>query len=340
MPSPSLSLLHTGGCNCTGGILPAKDGKVYPELYIWKHGGFFGCEGFIDDKLYCGCARACPNLGMSESTISGLREECPPYDGPPPYNSQHHCTDDFLSDQLAGGAEMDIYDALEAISGVITNEPAGAEPTVGAAVSAATNTTLRTAVAVLTLHRHTIRTKAVLINQALDLIDMFEASVHGPLFVKAGCPPHTIHGSLMQPKCARPGFLRVSVGAGDQHEIDRAMWHVQQLLMDYVYQEDDIAYSLPPCRRSIYEGRGWKTSTHFPGPAPAPEDSSVVHNVRIDASKLRNWGWSKSFSTSSHYRPTGLYLSPGMMAIVTVPASMVNTGFTIQVGVHVVSHVP
>ena len=38
------------GCTCTDGILPAKDGKIYPDLFIADSGYFTNCAFISDPK--------------------------------------------------------------------------------------------------------------------------------------------------------------------------------------------------------------------------------------------------------------------------------------------------
>ena len=144
--------------------------------------------------------------------------------------------------------------------------------------------------------------------QALDLVDVYEASDHGPLFLKPSAP-----GTFSR--------LRSDQSASDPHVIDRAMLFLQQTLIDYVYSPGALA----PCSRSTFEGRGWQTSRHYPGRADPPADGSVVHSVLVDGSLPRFWGVQVAFATEDARRPTGFYLSPGQVATVTVPESMIQT---------------
>ena len=95
------------------------------------------------------------------------------------------------------------------------------------------------------------------------------------------------------------------------------------------------------CGSCLFAGRGWLTSAYFPGASPLPDDAAVVHDVGINATVLRQWGRRAAFDTDTDVarKPTGLYLSPGAMARVRVPQSVVDAGgYTVLVGAHTRSH--
>ena len=112
------------------------------------------------------------------------------------------------------------------------------------------------------------------------------------------------------------------------------MLAVQQAIMDEVYN----AGVLSACSESIFRGRGWQTAKHFPGHAPPPENSAVVHQIKIQADVPKFWGRWVSYATDAAQKPTGLYLSPGEIATVTVPKALVNKGYKVLVGTQVYDH--
>jgi hypothetical protein len=51
-----------------------------------------------------------------------------------------------------------------------------------------------------------------------------------------------------------------------------------------------------------------------------PADPLVVHTVSINASMPRRWGRPAAFDQQPERQPTGLYVAPGALATVSVPA--------------------
>jgi hypothetical protein len=151
-----------------------------------------------------------------------------------------------------------------------------------------------------------------LVRKAFDLVDTFESSAGGPLFVGAHSP-----------------FTRV--GDDDGHELERAMLQVQQAIIDDVYNAGVLA----ECSRAVFVGRGWRTADYYPGAAPPPADATVVHSVVVKATVPEVWGKPVAFARDHAQRPTGLYLSPGAVATVTVPEIVVGKGYQVLVGAQV-----
>lgn len=149
-----------------------------------------------------------------------------------------------------------------------------------------------------------------MISQALDLVESYETSV-GPLFIN---------------KTTRGGFPRKPAGG---LELDRAMFAVQQGLIDYAFTPGNLRKY-----RQILNGAAFKTSSYFPGAVAAPTDPTAVHEVSINASQPACWGIPVMDNEKPARRPTGCYLAPGSVAEVTVPRSMLGKGFSIRVGAH------
>jgi hypothetical protein len=118
--------------------------------------------------------------------------------------------------------------------------------------------------------------------------------------------------------------------SNDGHSLARVMLQVQQAIVDWVYVSDNVQ----AC--SQLRGKRFRTADYFPGVAPAPTDPNRSYNVTVDATLRADWGNPVAFSKEPVRRPTGLYLSPGSVAEVSVPQSMVNAGFRILVGAHTV----
>ncbi len=149
-----------------------------------------------------------------------------------------------------------------------------------------------------------------IIGEALDLVASYETKV-GPLFMN---------------QTTRGGFPRKPAGG---LELDRAMFAVQQGLIDYAFTPGNLKTF-----NELLKGAAFKTSAYFPGAVDAPVDPTVVHEVSINASQPPCWGIPVMDNEKPARRPTGCYLAPGSVADVTVPQSIVGKGFTIRVGAH------
>jgi hypothetical protein len=148
------------------------------------------------------------------------------------------------------------------------------------------------------------------IREALDLVGCYEDTV-GPLFIN---------------EATRDGFPRKPTGG---LELDRAMFAVQQGIIDHAYTPGSLA-----AFRETLDGAAFRTSSYFPGPVDAPADPTAVHKVRINASHPPCWGIPVMYTELPARRPTGCYLAPGFIATVTVPRSLVGKGFSVRVGAH------
>lgn len=134
--------------------------------------------------------------------------------------------------------------------------------------------------------------------------------------------PNTVNGFSKDPAAA-PGL-----------EVERAMVALQQGILDYVFSPD--VYIDHPQHLN-----GWKFNTcyTFPGYVDPPADSSASHSTLIRANFADPDGANPYFEINSDQtdhalRPTGLYLSPGSIASVTVPDSLVGQGYYVKVGSH------
>ena len=117
-------------------------------------------------------------------------------------------------------------------------------------------------------------------------------------------------------------------------EVERAMVALQQGIFDVVFTQ------------AVYEDfpqhiNDWifNTCYTFPGYVDPPADSAVSHSIMIRANFSDPDGMNPYFDingdgTDHALRPTGLYLSPGSVASVTVPASLVGQDYYVRVGSH------
>jgi len=117
-------------------------------------------------------------------------------------------------------------------------------------------------------------------------------------------------------------------------EVERAMVALQQGIFDVVFTQ------------AVYEDfpqhiNAWifNTCYTFPGYVDPPTDSAISHSVMIRANFEDPDGMNPYFDingdgTDHALRPTGLYLSPGSIASITVPASLVGQDYYVRVGSH------
>lgn len=163
---------------------------------------------------------------------------------------------------------------------------------------------------------HEIRTGAsvFLINRAeletaIRLIDLYETD-YGPLFTDSG--------------------VRQFPASWDSN--NNALPRVMHQL--YLAVFDAVDATLIGERPDIAEGLSFRSTEYFPGSVPSPTDPDALYKVRINGSLDREWGSVGGYSTNAARRMTGAYLSPGSVAEIVVPESLVNAGYTVRVGGH------
>ncbi len=147
---------------------------------------------------------------------------------------------------------------------------------------------------------------------ALNLVTAYEDR-SGALFVT----PETSRG------------IKSSATGSDPMREPLAMAKVHQAVMDHAF----TASNAQNCSAEL-DGKRWQTSDYFPGRVASEPIPNAEHRPTIDATVPAVWGRPVAFSTQPAVRPTGLYLSAGGVAEVTVPDSMVGSGFELMVGAH------
>lgn len=152
---------------------------------------------------------------------------------------------------------------------------------------------------------------------ALNLVDVYEQT-HGPLFMNSK---------------TRGGFKR-TVTTSDGKEMERAMLVIQQTILDNIYGSSGATTACS----SVLNGRKWQTATFFPGGVSPPTDTSTSYSVAIKATHRQYWGRKVLLADEPLRKPTGLYLSPGGVATVTVPTSIVGKGYKVLIGAHTVNN--
>jgi hypothetical protein len=150
------------------------------------------------------------------------------------------------------------------------------------------------------------------LKQALAIVDQYE-SAHGAFFI----------GS------ATKGGFANKPGSSDGAELTRAVFALQQAIFDQAFNPTVFAKYRP-----ILEDKKFNTADFYPGKVKIAADASRTYTAQINASMPKFVGKPTAFSSTPALRPTGYYLAAGDTATVTVPAAMVNKGFTIQVGAH------
>ena len=169
-----------------------------------------------------------------------------------------------------------------------------------------------------------IDTNEDLLNKSIDLVDSYENGGGGPLFVNDNTTTKQGSWSVID---------RIGT-EGDGKEIHRGMLSIQQAILDKVYN----TWTAASCSSDLQD-HGWLTANHFPGAAPAPDNTTEVHSASINASVPAYWGQPVAFSSWPARRPTGFYLSPGIIGKVTVPQEIVDAGgYSVLVGAHTVDH--
>jgi Peptidase M60, enhancin and enhancin-like/N-terminal domain of M60-like peptidases len=147
---------------------------------------------------------------------------------------------------------------------------------------------------------------------ALAILDLYEKK-EGVLFVAAK---------------TKGGFQNMP-GSVDGFELARAVFALQQGIFDHAFNATTFAKY-----KQVLSAKKFNTSNFYPGAVKVPADTSKTYTAKINASMPKFTGIRSAWSTMPALRPTGYYLAAGDVATVTVPASMVNKGFTIQVGAH------
>lgn len=153
---------------------------------------------------------------------------------------------------------------------------------------------------------------AATITASFDLVTAYEnAPAYGPMW-GAGTPTQN-------------GFNRNNDNTQD---INWTVYQVMQGIMDDTYNSANLA-----THGGLISGYAFQSGDVFPGPVNAPINPGV-HNVSIDGSFIDTAGRDTQHWERPAVKATGTTLVPGSVATITVPASIVNKGYQIQVGTH------
>lgn len=134
--------------------------------------------------------------------------------------------------------------------------------------------------------------------------------------------PSTQYGFSKDPNLA-PGM-----------ELERAIIALQQAIFDFVFTTD--VYNDYPQHITDWVFEACNT---YPGYVAGPLDSTASYSIPILANFADPDGVNPFYDyngdgTEHALRPTGFYLAPGSVAIVTVPPSLVGQDYYIRVGSH------
>ena len=176
---------------------------------------------------------------------------------------------------------------------------------------------------VTTLSAAQLNAQATIINQNVTKLGTDAAVIADALSLVATY--ETKKGALFAAAPTKGGYLRAATG----FELPNAMLDLEQGIMDRTYTAASLAQN-----ESLLNGWKLRSSAHFPGSVTPPTDPSASRTVSINASQPKIWGAPVMYHDSDARRPTGCYLAPGSIGVVTVPASLVNKGFKVRVGAH------
>ena len=154
---------------------------------------------------------------------------------------------------------------------------------------------------------------AATITALLDLVTAYDTSTNatrkGPLWVARSLPK-------------RDAVI---------NDLPWTMFNVMQNIMDRIYTRETVA-----AHEALLGGFKFGSSANFPGPCAPPANPGNTHTATLSASYPNTFGRKTLADGPFTFarKPTGTYLAPGTIVTVTVPPSMVGTGYRIRVGCH------
>jgi Peptidase M60, enhancin and enhancin-like/N-terminal domain of M60-like peptidases len=138
-------------------------------------------------------------------------------------------------------------------------------------------------------------------------------------------------GAFFANTATKGGFSNEYYGVTSTN-IDRAVLTIQQSIHDSAYEPSTFLKY-----KDVLTGKKFNSSDWFPGKVKVAANPNTVYSVRINATMAEELDKRTAFAGEGAFarRPTGYYLAAGDTAKVTVPQSMVNKKFVIQVGANV-----
>lgn len=144
------------------------------------------------------------------------------------------------------------------------------------------------------------------ISAALDLVQTYD-KVLGPLWVARKMPDR----------------------AALTDDIHYTIFTTMQKIVDWTYTSNNLA-NYP----ALFNGFVFGSSANFPGACTPPTDPNKIETAIISADFPDTWGrptWDEKLPAR---KPTGTYLAPGSVGVVTVPPALVGKGYKVRVGGH------
>jgi len=140
-------------------------------------------------------------------------------------------------------------------------------------------------------------------------------------------------GAIFTTPSTEYGFSKDPVLAPGM-ELERAIIALQQAIFDFIFTTE--VYNNYPQHITDWWFNACNT---YPGYVASPSDSSAIYSIPILANFADPDGANPYYDingdgTEHALRPTGFYLAPGSVSIVTVPASLVGQDYYIRVGSH------
>jgi hypothetical protein len=138
-------------------------------------------------------------------------------------------------------------------------------------------------------------------------------------------------GAFFANTATKGGFSNEYYGATNTN-IDRAVLTIQQSIHDSAFEPSTFAKY-----KDVLAGKKFNSSDWFPGKVKVAANPNTIYSAKINATMAKDVDKRTAFSWEGAIarRPTGYYLAAGDVAKVTVPQSMVNKKFMIQVGASV-----
>lgn len=140
-------------------------------------------------------------------------------------------------------------------------------------------------------------------------------------------------GAIFTTPSTQNGFSK-DPNAAPGMELERAIIALQQAIFDFVFTTE--VYNDYPQHITDWVFEACNT---YPGYVAGPLDSTASYSIPILANFADPIGVNPFYDyngdgTEHALRPTGFYLAPGSVAIVTVPPSLVGQDYYIRVGSH------
>ena len=146
------------------------------------------------------------------------------------------------------------------------------------------------------------------IAQAFGIVDLFDEN-YTPLFFE--------QGEKLKKRSESEGV-----------ELERAMFALQQGLIDHAYVPENVAKNP---KLFAYK---FATADYFPGKCEPTTTPDETVSVKVDATQILGYGYPQSPNGEITRRPLGWYLPAGEVATLAFPKELIGKGYQIRVGAH------